>query len=87
MTSGHVLERAVPFDFAGIPVQPLPVVTENISQRISWWQGDPDSELPLLSSDRLIDQVVLVTVIHSSSHLCCYAMIAAGSIAMIWRLV
>ena len=86
MTSGHPLEGTVPLVLGRVPVQPLPVVAENIPQRIVGRQADTDTEAPFGTDCPGVDQVVLMAEIHVLGSCClirdeytgtCFARISA----------
>ncbi len=63
----HLLECAIPFRLAGIPMQLFPVIAQNFVHRIAGRQCHPYAEGPLDTDGVLIDEVVLMAVFHARS--------------------
>ena len=62
----HLLERLIAFDLAGIPVQPFPVVADNLAHRVARRERDANSEAALRARCRRFDEIVLMAVVHAA---------------------
>ena len=65
MALGHLLVRSVSFGFTGVPVQHLPIVTEQALKCVSGRQSHTNAEAPFGAHRIRIYEIVLVTILHS----------------------
>ena len=65
----HFFERAIAFGCGRIPVQLLPVVADDIAERVICRQLDANSKAPFDTGFTGLDEIVLVTELQRSAFL------------------